>query len=303
MASLGGKDLELTGRELDLLAYLPPARGQGSHPPDGPSRRLGLSVGGAHYLRVCAHRLGATRVRRTLCALRHLCSALGSPFPRLVPMPEERRLLPDPASRRPASRRPASRGPVPRPPVPRRWVWPLPRLVADLAAAGFVAWEGLQGRYSTASHVSILAVIAAVLVLATIAGRGRQRRRSRTWLRVAWSAVREQLVRRRARSAVAAGVLGWVLVISATVGWDGFSFAMQRHSLPTLSRLIGAVTDHEWGRALLFAAWLAFGLYLAVGWRLGLQEPRAKSRGLGDPGSTPPRSLRSSSRLHEEDIR
>ncbi|MHB1552890.1 MAG: hypothetical protein ACYCZP_02980 [Acidimicrobiales bacterium] len=218
-------------------------------------------------------------------------------------MPEERRLLPDPASRRPASRRPASRGPVPRPPVPRRWIWPLPRLVADLAAAGFVAWEGLQGRYSTASHVSILAVIAAVLVLATIAGRGRQRRRSRTWLRVAWSAVREQLVRRRARSAVAAGVLGWVLVISATVGWDGFSFAMQRHSLPTLSRLIGAVTDHEWGRALLFAAWLAFGLYLAVGWRLGLQEPRAKSRGLGDPGGTPPRSLRSSSRLHEEDIR
>ena len=188
-------------------------------------------------------------------------------------MPEERRPLPRP---------------VPRRPVLSRWFWPLPRLFADLVMAGFVAWEGLQDRYSTASHVSILAVILATVLLAIAAGRGRQRRRSRTWLRHARSAVREQLVRRRARTAAAAGALGWVLVISATAAWDGFSFAMQRHSLPTLSRLFGEVTDHDWGRALLFAAWLALGLYLAVGWRRGRQEPRTDGRSLGQPAGMPP---------------
>jgi|GEM_PF-1219341 hypothetical protein len=208
-------------------------------------------------------------------------------------MPEERRLLPNHAPYRP----------VRHPPALCRWVWPLPRRIAVLGiavlvGAAFCAWEGLQGRYSTASHVSILATIALVLTLAAAAGRGCQRRRSRTWARAAWRAVRAQLSRRRARSAAAAGALGWVVVISATVGWDAFSFAMQRHSLPTLSRLFGAVTDHEWGRALLFAAWLAFGLYLALGWRRGSQGRRANGR-LGDPAGAPSRS---SSRAHEDRV-
>jgi hypothetical protein len=206
-------------------------------------------------------------------------------------MPELGRPLSDPASSR------AGRSAV------SRWVWPLPRLVAGLGVAGFAAWEGLQGRYSTASHVSILTAIAALLLLAVIAGRGRQRKRSRTWLRDAWRSGREQLIRRRARSAAAAGVLGWVLVISATVGWDGYSFAMQRRSLPTLSRLFGAVTDHEWGRALFFAAWLALGLYLAVGWRRGSDAARAQHPGPGDPAGTPPRPPRTSSRPHEDGAR
>jgi len=168
--------------------------------------------------------------------------------------------------------------------------------------AAFVAWEGLQGRYSTASHVSIIAVILAMLLLAIASGRGRQRRRSRTWLRDAWSAAREQLIRRRAGTAAAAGALGWVLVISATAGWDGFSFAMQRHSLPTLSRLFGEVTDHEWGRALLFAAWLALGLYLSVGWRRGRQLPRTDGRNPRQPVSTPPPLPHASPRLDGDSI-
>ncbi|MGH8987287.1 MAG: hypothetical protein ACRDXC_01640, partial [Acidimicrobiales bacterium] len=49
--------------------------------------------------------------------------------------------------------------------------------------------------------------------------------------------------------------------------WDAASFAAKEHGLPTLSRLIGDVTDHQWGRALVFAAWLSLGLYLALAWR------------------------------------
>ena len=208
-------------------------------------------------------------------------------------MPEVRRQRPGPVTGRPASRRASLRS------VLGRRVWPLPRLVAGPALLGLVAWEGLQHRYSVASHASILAVIGATLLLALVAGRTRQRRRSRTWLGDGWSAVREQLVRRRARTAAAAGALGWVLVISATVGWDGYSFAMQRHSLPTLSRLFGAVTGHDWGRALVFAAWIALGLYLAVGWRLGPQGRRTDDPAHRRPTPTPPRLSRPPSPLGE----
>jgi hypothetical protein len=149
-----------------------------------------------------------------------------------------------------------------------RWVRPLPRLVADLLALAFVAWEGVQGRYSAASHAGILAVIGVVLLLTLVAGRGRQRKRSWTWVRDAARALRGLLVAGRLATAAVAGAVVWGLLIATTVGWDMASFMKQKHDLPTLSRLFGDVTDHDWGRALLFAAWLVLGLYLAVGWRL-----------------------------------
>lgn len=136
-----------------------------------------------------------------------------------------------------------------------------------LVVAAFVAWEGLQGRFSTASHVSILAVAAAMLLVALIAGRGRQRKTSRAWMRDVTRAPRRIIVGGLARSPVALGALVWTLLIVATVAWDLVSFVAERHSLPTLSRLFGDATDHHWGRALVFAVWLALGLYLAVGWR------------------------------------
>ncbi len=118
-----------------------------------------------------------------------------------------------------------------------------------------------------ASHASILAVVAVVLTLALVSGRGRQRERSRTWARDAARALRGVTSAARDRNAAFAGALVWVLLVVAAVAWDAVSFAAQRHSLPTLSRLFGDVTDHDWGRAIVFAAWLVLGLYLATGSR------------------------------------
>jgi hypothetical protein len=165
-----------------------------------------------------------------------------------------------------------------------RWVWPLPRLLADLACAAFVAWEGVQGRYSAASHVSILAVIGVMLLSALVWGRGRQRKGSWTWVRDAFPALRAVFVAGRVRTAVVAGALVWAMLIVATIGWDATSFIEQRHDLPTLSRLFGDVTDHDWGRAVVFAAWLVVGVYLAFGSRVPLRGP---SVGPGRPGGPP----------------
>lgn len=146
------------------------------------------------------------------------------------------------------------------------WVWRLPRIVAGVALLALVVWEGLQGRYSVASHASVLAVIGLTVLLALAAGRGRQRESSRAWVLDAKRAPKK-VTRGRWRTPAAAGALVWTALITVTVVWDGVSFIEQKHSLPTLSRIFGAVTDHEWGRAVVFGAWLALGLYLALGWR------------------------------------
>lgn len=163
---------------------------------------------------------------------------------------------------------------------PLRWRrWLLSRPTAGLALLAFVSWEALQGRYSTASHVSILVAVAVVVLVALVGGRRKQHERSATWLRDVGRVgrvgrvPRELWTARRPRSAAVAGVLGWTLLIAATVAWDLFTFVVQRQSLPTLSRLFGDVTRYEWGRGVVFCAWVALGLYLALGWR---QPPRAR---------------------------
>lgn len=157
----------------------------------------------------------------------------------------------------------------------RRLVAGLTWLAGGAAVVAFVAWEGLQGRFSAASHTSILVVVGAVLLLALAAGRGRQRKKTRAWARDAVRTLRRVPDAWRTRPAALAGAAVWILVIVATIGWDAASFMEQERSLPTLSRIFGAVTDHEWGRAVVFAAWLALGLYLALGWRLGRSSARA----------------------------
>ncbi len=155
----------------------------------------------------------------------------------------------------------------------RRWVRARPRFVLLLAAAAFVAWEGVQGRFSTGSHAGILAAIGVVLVLALVSGRGRQRKSGRAWVRDSARAIRAPLDAGRRRTARVVGALVWVLLIGATAGWDATSFTEQKRDLPTLSRLFGDVTDHDWGRALVFAAWVVLGIYLATGWRQPVAPP------------------------------
>lgn len=134
--------------------------------------------------------------------------------------------------------------------------------------AVFAAWEGTQSRRSATAHWSVLAAIACALVVAAAAGRRLQRKPSASWARDGFDAIGGDLQRRSARGAPMIAAVGtWATLVVATIAWDLYSFSRQVHSLPTLSHLVGDVTVHDWGRALVFAGWLALGACLAIGWR------------------------------------
>jgi hypothetical protein len=136
-----------------------------------------------------------------------------------------------------------------------------------LAALTLVAvawWEGRQWRDSAAAHWSVAAVIGGVLVLAGVAGVGRQRRRTADWLTGAVGALTEGRWR---SDPYAAGVAVWALLLASVVAWDLVSFVAQSHGLPTLSRLFGHVTRFHAGRAVVFGGWLLLGGALALGQR------------------------------------
>jgi len=106
-------------------------------------------------------------------------------------------------------------------------------------------------------------VVAAAFVVAVILGRGRQRSRSAEWAR---TSIRSAS-RWRERPGYATGVAVWIGIILATIGWDLNSFVHQAHDLPTLSYEIGRITRFAWGRAAVFALWLAAGGALVAGQR------------------------------------
>jgi len=136
--------------------------------------------------------------------------------------------------------------------------------VATVAVAlAFCGWEGTLTHQSSAAHWSTGAVIAVTFVVAVALGRGRQPRRSANWL---GSSLRATIGWRR-RPGYAAGVAVWAGLILAVIGWDLNSFAHQVHTLPTLSYEIGRVTRFAWGRAAVYALWLATGAALVSGQR------------------------------------
>jgi hypothetical protein len=105
--------------------------------------------------------------------------------------------------------------------------------------------------------------VAAILVACVVAGRGRQRQRSATWLESSARAATTALRHGR----VSLGVLAWVALVLAAVASDLTFLLLHSPDAPTLSRLIGAVTALPAGRGLLFAAWLGAGSWIALGWR------------------------------------
>jgi hypothetical protein len=143
-------------------------------------------------------------------------------------------------------------------------------VLAAIALAGLAlsAWEGTIVQSSSTAHWSVLALIAVTLGAAVAGGRGRQRTRSGPWLQGGARTAFDDVTGRARRPAVeVAGTVVWALLIAATIGWDLYSFTHQHAYLPTFSRVVGAVTRHDWGRALVFSAWLSLGAYLALGWR------------------------------------
>lgn len=129
-----------------------------------------------------------------------------------------------------------------------------------MALAALSVWEGMQWRQSSAAHWSVALTIVAVVVVALVLGRGRQAERSGTWCSAGARAVAGW--RRTLR--LSASVAVWTLLLAAIVAWDLTSFVHQSHDLPTLSYEIGRVTRWHWGRALVFALWLAAGVGLAA---------------------------------------
>lgn len=141
-------------------------------------------------------------------------------------------------------------------------------VVVVAALAALSGWEATLSRYSTPAHWGVLAVIAAAVLGALVAGRRRQRMHTLDWVGVLGRALGGPASWRQPWPApLVAGAIIWTALAAAAIGWDLYSFLVQAHQLPTLSRLFGDVTDRAWGRGLVFAAWAALGCYLAVGWR------------------------------------
>lgn len=159
-----------------------------------------------------------------------------------------------------------------------RWIGSLAVAVLGVAALGLCAWEGTIVQSSSTAHWSVLAVIAVALLATALAGRSRQRETSAEWLRHGATTLRGDVTGAGRRSpAMVAGTAVWVVLVAAAIGWDLNSFVHQAHDLPTMSRLVGDVTRHEWGRAIMFAAWLALGAYLVAGGRRPVAAPGAET--------------------------
>lgn len=138
-----------------------------------------------------------------------------------------------------------------------------PAALGWAAAAAMAVWQGGLSQSQAAAHIGVLATIGVVLVLAVVLGRGRQAVPSAQWVTGPLH-LRRHL---RTEPATVFGAVVWTVLVLAAIGWDLYSFARQRHDLPTLSRLFGDVTAHAAGRSGVFALWLALGVALAVGWR------------------------------------
>ena len=154
-----------------------------------------------------------------------------------------------------------------------------------LGALALSAWEGTLVQSSARAHASVLAVIGVTLATAALVGRRQQRQRSTDLARRA-GAVLDPGGGGQRPAALVVGTVAWVVLVAATIGWDLNSFVHQAHDLPTLSRLVGDVTRHDWGRALVFAAWLALGTYLAMGGRRRAGARRAARATRAGPGAT-----------------
>lgn len=141
-----------------------------------------------------------------------------------------------------------------------------PGLLA-LAAIGGIAGTlvvGLEPRDAPAARWCVVAAVATVLATALASGRGRHRCTTRTWLGTNRAAIASW---RQHDPAAVAGSASWLALALGVTAWDLTSFFVGGAGLPTLSHLVGHLTDAGWGRSAVFAAWLAWGAWGAVGWR------------------------------------
>lgn len=156
-------------------------------------------------------------------------------------------------------------GPVGKETVPLRYDRPGGAQVVAAAALGaaLAVLAGTEPRDAAPTRWFVDAVIVVALAAVVVLGRGRQRRSIGAFLVASARAARGW--RRRPLAALGVGI--WVGFVAAFAAVDAARFAGDRHGLPTLSRVIGDVSAHAWGRSLLALAWVAWGAWTVLGWR------------------------------------
>ncbi|MDA8296230.1 MAG: hypothetical protein M0004_06525 [Actinomycetota bacterium] len=137
------------------------------------------------------------------------------------------------------------------------------QIVALLVGAGCASAVGALRRDAPPDRLLVLACAFTVLGAAVRLGHQGQRRSSASWVASSAHAV----ARFRASRPYDLAVAAWVLVVLAVAGVDLAFLADRSPRDPTLSRLIGDLTAVPAGRAVLFGAWLAWGGWVALGWR------------------------------------
>ncbi len=133
---------------------------------------------------------------------------------------------------------------------------------ATAVALGIVV--GLERRDAPLTRWWVVGVIVGGLVATVVAGRGRQRRGSVAWARDAL----RRVAREEGGGVRKVGVAVWVALVGVYAGWDAFSFSQQRADFPTLSHFVGLLSASGAGRGLLAVAWVAWGAWVAAGWRV-----------------------------------
>jgi hypothetical protein len=128
-----------------------------------------------------------------------------------------------------------------------------------LAVVALSAYEGVQHRDSTGAHAGVIVIVAVAVVAMIVAGvlRHRSAAASDPLMEADGS------VTTRSRAMVIGSTV-WVVLFAAVVGWDAFSFSQQSGDTPSMSQLIGHVTQFHVGRAVLFGVWVAAGWLLAT---------------------------------------
>jgi hypothetical protein len=144
-------------------------------------------------------------------------------------------------------------------------------VVPFLAVLALSGWEGVSNRDSAVAHAGVIAIVASAVAAMVVAAVRRRRASPVTSPAVVVAIGNDGLdehVRDPHGRSMVAGSVAWVLLFAALVGWDAFSFSQQSANTPTLSGLIGHITQSDVGRSVLFALWVA------AGWLLATAKPR-----------------------------
>lgn len=117
-------------------------------------------------------------------------------------------------------------------------------VIAGTVGIGAVALAGVTRPFTDPGDAVVAAAVA--LLLSIVVAQGR--------------APLPPFLRRRSTAPGGGGVTPWIVIAAIAIGWELFCWSRSpRRDHPTLSYLLGLITVHDAGRALVFLAWLVLG--------------------------------------------